>query len=414
MVAWVLRLGLFTVIGLAGVGQAESADAPRSPAAEVGRENEGPQATQVSADHLDVFDRPDERSFGTGRLERGDRVRVRGWVAGGWAAIDPPATTIGWIERTSLDLGDAAREHVGHRLEPGESGSVPPSRARVVVPRAVVRSGHLEARLPGPPWVELTRGTMVHLVDRPPVTTGRGAGAMLWFAVVPSAEAACYVRAEGLRDARRREGVPEMLAAYLVPDGDEPRGTGSVPEALPPGVAAEIGRVDAMHRALLTQQPIDRWRFDAIRADYQAILKRSGDNPAVEEALRVRLTRVTRHEQAAAAAREFQEVLALSRRRDDQIARLQDRLAAVDRYRTRTYQAVGVVQPSSRLVDGRKVHVLIDPEGKTIAYLDIPPGLDLESLGARRVGVRGAVHYNPDLGTRLITVRDLEPVGTRR
>jgi hypothetical protein len=255
---------------------------------------------------------------------------------------------------------------------------------------------------------------MVQLVDRPPVTTGRGADARLWFAIVPPTEAACYVRAEGLRDAPRREGVPERLAAYLVPESDGPRGTGTAPESLPPGVAAEIGRVDAMHRAILTQQPIDRWRLDAVRAEYQAILKRSGDSPVVEEALRVRLARVTRHEQAAAAAREFQDVLARSRRRDGQIARLQDRLAAVDRYRTRTYHAIGVVQPSSRLVDGRKLHVLIDPEGKTIAYLDIPPGLDLEAIGARRVGVRGAVHYNPDLGTRLITVRDLEPVGTRR
>ena len=57
-----------------------------------------------------------------------------------------------------------------------------------------------------------------------------------------------------------------------------------------------------MHRAILTGQAIDQWRFDTVRADYQAILKRSGDNPAVEEALRIRLIRVTRHEQAAAAA----------------------------------------------------------------------------------------------------------------
>src|SRR5262249_27955618 len=217
---------------------------------------------------------------------------------------------------------------------PGGRGGGRPRRAGARAPRATVRSGHLGARLPGPPWTEVPRGRMVHLVDRPPVTAGRGTGATLWFAIVPPAEAACYVRAEGLRDAPRREGVPERLAAYLVPEGDDPRGTGPAPESLPPGVEAEIGRVDAMHRAILTQQPIDRWRLEATGADYQSILKRWGDNPAVEEALRGRLARVTRHEQAAEAAREFQEVLARSRRRDDQVARLQDRLAAVDRYRT--------------------------------------------------------------------------------
>ena len=93
---------------------------------------------------------------------------------------------------------------------------------------------------------------------------------------------------------------------------------------------------------------------------------------------------------------------------------MQRQLAAVDRYRTVTYHAIGVVQPSSRVVDGRKLHTLIGQDGRTIAYLDIPPGLDVEAMGARRVGVRGSVHYNQELGTRLITVRDLEPVGTRR
>jgi hypothetical protein len=401
MFAWASWFGLLSVMVLAEAGQAESTGAP--------------QVARVIVEHLAVFDQPDEGAFGTGRLERGDRVQVRAPVAGGWAAIDPPATTIGWIERSALELGDEAESHGGHRLDPvGTAGSGPPARAWVVVPRAVVRSGHLKARLPGPPWIELPRGTMVQLVDRPPVTTGRGTHATLWFAIVPPAEAACYVRADGLKGTPRREGVPERLAAYLVPEGDEQRGGGPASESLPPAVAAEIGRVDAMHRSVLIGQSIDRWQLDPIRAEYQAILKRWGDNPAVEEALRARLARVTRHEQAAAAAREFQEVLAQSRRRDEQIARLEQRLAAVDRYRTRTYHAVGVVQPSSRIVDGRKLHALIDPEGKTIAYLDIPAGLDLDPIGARRVGVRGAVHYNPELGTRLITVRDLEPVGTRR
>jgi hypothetical protein len=278
----------------------------------------------------------------------------------------------------------------------------------------MVRSGRLEARMPGPPWVELPRGTMVQLVDRPPLTIGRGSGATHWAAIVPPAEAACYVRTDGLQDEPRREGVSEVLAAYLVPEGGDPKAPGPAPESLPPGVGAEIARVDATHRAILSGQSIDQWHFDAVRADYQAILKRSGDNPAVEEALRDRLTRVTRHEQAAAAAREFQEILARTRRRDDQVARLEQRLAAADRHRTITYHAIGFVQPSSRLVDGRKVHALISQDGQTIAYLDIPPGLDVDALGTRRVGVRGAVHYNQELGTRLITVRDLEPVGARR
>lgn len=367
-------------------------------------------------DRLAVFDQPDETAYATGQLARRDRVRVRRRITGGWAEVDPPATAIGWVERGSLELGDEAGRRDDGRRDPADPRSGPPARARVVAPRAVVRSGRLEARLPGPPWIVLPRGTRVRLVDRPTLTTGRGSSATEWIAVVPPVEAACYVRAEGLEEepTRREGGVSEVLAAYLVPEGNDPKAPGPPPASLPPGVAAEIARVDANHRAILTGQAIDQWRFDAVRADYQAILKRSGDNPGVEEALRERLARVTRHEQAAAAAREFQEILTRSRSRDDQVAWLEQRLAAVDRYRTVTYHGIGFVQPSSRILDGRKLHVLVSRDGRTVAYLDLPPGLDVQSIGTQRVGVRGSVHFNQELGTRLITVREMEPVGARR
>lgn len=354
----------------------------------------------VIADHLMVLDQPDDGAFATGNLQRGDRVRVRRRLDGGWAEIDPPTSAIGWVERSGIDWGKVRENPV-----PAE----PPVRGWVSSARAVVRSGRLGARMPGPPWLELGRGTMVRLVDRPPVAIGQGPGAGLWYAVVPPDAASCYVRDHGLREIPRTQGVPERLASYLVPK-DDPKAEGS----LPPAVAGEMARLDDLHRTILKSQPIDRWRFEDVRAGYQAILKQSGDNPAVEEALRSRLARLTRHEQAAAAAREFCEVLDRSRRRDGEIAWLGRRLAAVDAYRTVTYQGIGIVQPSSRLLDGRKLHALIGADGRTVAYLDIPPGLDLEAVGLRRVGVRGAVHFNQDLGTRLITVRDVEPVGSRR
>jgi hypothetical protein len=412
MVVWMLQLGLLSAIYLAESGQVESGGAPRPVSMETPGARESVGDGQVIADHLAIYDRPDAASFGMGMLERGDRVRVREWIPGGWAAIDPPMTAIGWVERASLELGGEVGKRGGSRRDPASPGL--PMRTRVVVPRAVVRAGHLTARMPGPPWIELPRGTMVQLVDRPPLTVGAGSDATLWFAVVPPAEAACYVQADGLRDVQQREGVSEVLATYLVPEGGDPKSPGPAPGSLPPGVAAEIARVDGMHRTVLIGRPIERWQFDAVRAEYQAILKRSGDNPAVEEALRTRLARLTRHEQAAAAAREFQEVLARSRGRDVQVAQLQRQLTVVDRHRTTTYHAIGMVQPSSRLFDGRKLHALIGRDGKTVAYLDIPPGLDVEALGTSRVGVRGVVHYNQELGTRLITVRDLEPVGARR
>ena len=64
--------------------------------------------------------------------------------------------------------------------------------------------------------------------------------------------------------------------------------------------------------------------------------------------------------------------------------------------------------------DGRKLYILIANDGSTIAYLDVPPGLDIDRLLANRVGVRGTPHFNEDLGARLITVRDIDKLGPRR
>jgi len=126
------------------------------------------------------------------------------------------------------------------------------------------------------------------------------------------------------------------------------------------------------------------------------------------------LTQVTRHEQAAEAARTMQTILAESHRRDREVAQVKQRIAAAGRSRPHAFSAVGFMQPSAQGIDGRKLYVLIAKNGSTVAYLDIPPGLDPDPLIAHRVGVRGVPHFNEDLGTRLITVHDMEEIEARR
>ena len=134
--------------------------------------------------------------------------------------------------------------------------------------------------------------------------------------------------------------------------------------------------------------------IESVRADYQALLKRAGENPAVEEALRDRLSRVTRHEQAARAARTIQTILARSWRRDLQVAQVRQRLAAAEQSRTRTYSAIGFVQPSSRMVEGRKVYALVGSDGSTLA----------SDRGAGTAGFVGTVHDAAVEATGLTTL----------
>ena len=169
-----------------------------------------------------------------------------------------------------------------------------------------------------------------------------------------------------------------------------------------------------MRRGIEAGGPIERWRFDGVRARYEALLKKSAGDPAVEEAVRVRLERLGQLEQAAKAAATIQAILAQSHRRDRDVAALKRRLQTSTARHSRGYQAIGLLQLSAQQVDGQKLCVLIGKNGGTVAYLRIPPGLDPDPMLARKVGVRGVAHYDEDLQSRLITVRTLEPIDPRR
>jgi hypothetical protein len=342
-----------------------------------------PAAAEVSAAALEVFDEPDERSYSSGRLRRGDRVTVRDADRAGWIAIDPPADAFDWVERGALG--------------PEEPGR----RARVVASGAVARSGRLGARMPGPPRAELREGSLIRLADLPPLVVGAGPSATTWLAIVPPPGEVRHVRVQGVRwVAEPPSPVAETRASFNPPS--------SPADPLPNDVATAIARIEAIHRAEL-RAPVETWQMGPIRARYQALLKTVTD-PASAKAVHDRLERVARHEEIAEAAREIQTILERSRRRDDELARVRKRLAAAHRPERRPFDAEGLVQSSSRQVEGKRVLALIGPEGTTLAYLDVPDGLDARPLLAQRVGVRGDVHYNEHLRASLITVRSVEPL----
>ncbi|HKM57056.1 MAG TPA: hypothetical protein VJY33_26865 [Isosphaeraceae bacterium] len=388
---------------------------------------------EVQSESLRVFDRPDDAAFVMGKIHRGDRlhVRVDRIPSTGWLAIEPGPTAIFWIEQSRLEFEDENQNDDKSQNDDENRASQDPDgrdrdcgrplRAWIKSPGAMIRSGNVQARLPGPPHGTVPARTLVQIVDRPPLVLGQGARATRWLAIVPPPDTVLYVHAEGVRlgsSTPPTATAAEIPALYEEPrlpsgqrDADRPSGPSS---AWPVEISAELDRLGGMHRAIVASQPIEQWHFETVRAGYQALLKQVGDRLDLEDTLRARLARVTEHEQAARAARTIEEILARSHRRDSEVAAVRRDLAQVERTRARAYDAVGFIQPSARTVDGHRVFALIGRKGSTIAYLDIPPGLDPAPLLAQRVGVRGQSHFKEDLGTRLITVRDLESVEARK
>lgn len=380
----------------------------------------------VTAEHLDVFDQPDEKGYIIGQMAENGHLRVRSedTPGTGWLAVEPLPTSILWVEETSLELEDKAAEDLPETARADGGARSRTSRAWTKT-RAVVRVGHPLAKLPGPPRGTLPPGTLVRLVDRPPLKLGRGSSSTRWLAIVPPPDQVFFVRSDGIRwpEPSRRTttaGPAEVRASFEQATSNSKveaaggKNQPGPPSGVPKELSVEMDRLDGMFQAIVASQPIARWRFDSVRAGYQNLLRRSGDRAELEEALRARLARVTQHERAAKAAQTIESILAKSRRRDAEVAAVRRDLARFERSRARSYDAVGFIQPSARMVDGHKVFALIGREGKTDAYLDIPPGLDPNPFLAGRVGVRGQARFNEDLGTRLITVRDLENIEKKR
>jgi hypothetical protein len=341
-----------------------------------------PAVAEVVVEALDVFNAADATSFTVRRLRRGDRVTVRDDAGAGWLLIEPPPRSFGWIDEAAID---------GH--EPGRI-------AVVTAERTVVRVGLEGARLPGPPGLELARGATVTLLDRPSAWLGNGRERTTWRAIEAPPGAVGYVRAEGVKRLDTPpEPVAETRAAYMPKEPEN---------HVPPEVAAEIARIEAIHHAVL-RESVERWRFEVVRQRYQDLLKRVSDTPS-GNAIRARLAIVERHEAMGESARTIETLIDRSRRRDRQLTLVLRRLSESERPQSRPYDAIGLVQPSSRKVNGQKVLALIGPEGEAVAYLDVPAGLDASPMVARRVGVRGAVHFNEALRAKLISVRDMEPI----
>jgi hypothetical protein len=300
-------------------------------------------------------------------------VRVKPGEAAhhGWLAIEPPSSVFCWVEESALK----------------STGDAEPSRTAKIRTTTTVRSGNRLAKLPGPPRGSLKPGDRVRLIDRPTLEVGEKAP-QRWRAVMPPAGRLFFVPADGVAWTPPAPPAVEVRAVYATSSEGDP----------------DLKRVDAMLLAETTGQPVEKWRLGPIREAYETLVKA---DPARSRAVDERLKRLEGFEHASKAAQAFVDAAVKARDLDDDFDRMERKLADAERERSRAFDAVGFIQPSSRMLEGRKLFALIGREGSVVAYLDVPPGLDPDALTARRVGVRGRSGYDAELKARLIAVRDL-------
>lgn len=375
-----------------------------------------PRPAWVEADVVEVMDEPDDAAFSTGRLERGARVSIRRDGPDGWATIDPPEGAFSLIEESALES-----------LEGG--------RARVIDRFASVRPGREGAKMPGPPRVTLREGAIVRLLDRRPLVVRRKDGATTWLAIAPPRAEVRFVRAEALNEGpepTEPPGKSRRDALASTREDAEPLARGPsdpVPPKLPGigpidatfasagpvedeaglsrEVADAVARIGTRHAATL-RRPIDRWDLAPIEAAYETLL-RGISNASERRAVEARLRRVRRQKAAALAATRMDTLLTRSRARDGQVAEIRRDESDADR-EVRAFDAAGLLQTTSRMADGRRVHAVLGDDGKVVAYLKMPTGLAVDDLLSKRVGVRGEGRYSESLRARLILVRDIEPL----
>lgn len=328
---------------------------------------------------VEVFERPSESGFSNRRIPWTE-LEVIGPATGDWLRIRPPVGTFDWIAEDALEDG------IG--------------RTRTVRRRAVLRGGRPGAALPGTPVGDVEPGTDVETLDLPPLELDQVSGPVRWIAIRPTTGESRFIRGSDAKSLASRfdEDVSPIVRAAVR--------TAPTSRSIAPDLAA----LDLRHRAVL-QGSWETWDLDSIRQDYLRYLERTADGEEAAQ-VRARLAAVDREERIARAARSFDEALKTSRRIDTKTNLSTDSQDAPPARRSE-YDATGLLQPSSRLYQGQKVYALVGPQGGPIAYLALPLGLDLDSLLAHRVGVRGAIRFDDVLQARLILVSDIEALDRR-
>ncbi len=341
------------------------------------RTEEGPYTqAEVVAQHTDVFDRPDRTAVTTNRIGKGRQLSVFSVqdpsLGDEWLAIRPPPGSFSWINLESIE-------------------TISPGKARVKARSTVTRPGGANAVWPGLAQHVVELNSVVRLIDRPRIELIQKGAKNVWVAIEPPEDEVRYiprnsVRLQGpiafARSQRLDEPSIEDQGAASSENAGAPNANRVVQTSapLPAGFAAKLSAVDA-RRKTQERLSIEQWRLEPILAEYRSLLDQAADASSAS-LVRSRIRQTQREIELSNSARSFDDQLANSRQRNQQVESIIRTAEKSSVGKPTKYSAEGVLQPTSRMVDGQKAYALIARDGTVAAYLTLPPGLSPNALVA--------------------------------
>ena len=181
----------------------------------------GWKMAEVTADSALIHQTPNGVSFITGTVQRGDLIWIKNVSEESeWVLIRPTEGSVSWILQSDIS-----------ELRTGEG--------RVKSAKALIRPGRMGARLPGPPGMEIQKGTTIWLLANEPLVLPQREGLITWRAIEPPTDEPRFIRRDQIKMVERRK--PEAEDGFV-----DSEGPGSLASSAPKALKKQPGQPDEL------------------------------------------------------------------------------------------------------------------------------------------------------------------------
>ena len=416
-----------------------------------------PYEATIEAPEVYVRSGSGKQYYPTGKLRRGDTVVVHRHDPGGWFMIAPPAGSFSWVlgkhvQKTAANRGTITTNNVivrvgsfesdirevwqrklsqddvvhiiGEKMLAPEKGSGPAELwYRIEPPRGEWRWIEGQAVAPPPSSQRQSSDDPFDAPLAPDLSDSRGHSN----SSQRPRRSPPVQRAEDDAPSFQKPVEDSLDREYDSGDSNSEAKTGSSLGARPlvrkkmkststklvarkqDSILSDLDRLDARFQSILEQSPLE-WDFDQLEHDYQE-LRGETDSANLQQMIDTRLVRIAGYRRTQGEEQELARVQDETARRDAELAEVQRRQEAqLTTLQRPPYSGAGIVQRAALTGRGAPRYVLLNQNGRVLAYLVPAAGVNLETWIGRAAGVDGLRGPNAELKADLITVNRLTPV----